>query len=416
MNTIRGQARRYPWTVSIPRISVVDAVCLMLLLIVMSVEFFAATLGGLAGASDHLIIFGTLSLVVGERLGRGKLSVPAGTMVVAVAAIFALSLAGSFTTSLSTSLISTVLVAKIFYVLVVAKEVNPSVIPKAFFALLVYQIVGTIVNMAMPDYFETLRPGYEWVEKTRLMGFQLNANRFGMLSAVLAVYAYFIRRNWLVFLWMVVLILLSASRSSALILILLFVYLSFMSSSIKVLVSIVVAALLAGAAGFYLLDSIIATLGQVSIGLSGDGRYVRAIMMISGARLAFDFFPFGVGGGLFGSPLSVGSPVYAYLGIATVPTIADGSGIHDSGVGSILGEYGVLGFLIIFLLLGMAIKGALGGLIRRRDVWFLVFMAIVMSFFRAAISSYYYALIMVLIGAVIFSYRQILQRPRKLAE
>ena len=86
---------------------------------------------------------------------------------------------------------------------------------------------------------------------------------------------------------------------------------------------------------------------------SDDSQYIRALMTLKGFYLTYEFFPFGVGSGTFGTLMSnyQTTEVYEYVGInLRYFTNYDGSlrGVYDSSISSFLAENGVLGLLIMF--------------------------------------------------------------------
>ncbi|NEZ04106.1 hypothetical protein G4Y73_08065 [Wenzhouxiangella sp. XN201] len=78
-----------------------------------------------------------------------------------------------------------------------------------------------------------------------------------------------------------------------------------------------------------------------------ESRYTRWVMAYYGARLAATNFPIGTGSATFGSALAHESDVYQKLEIDSLPAVIEGR-VQDSNVGSIMGEFGVLG-MVLFL-------------------------------------------------------------------
>lgn len=81
-----------------------------------------------------------------------------------------------------------------------------------------------------------------------------------------------------------------------------------------------------------------------------DSSYIRGIMIYHGTNLAIENFPFGTGAASFGTVLSEGSPVYSKLGLDKMDFFIDMTGIYDSNIASVLGEFGFAG-LVLFAFL-----------------------------------------------------------------
>ena len=95
-----------------------------------------------------------------------------------------------------------------------------------------------------------------------------------------------------------------------------------------------------------------------------NSRYVRGIMVYGGFKFAIENFPFGVGAANFGTVMSFGGKYYDILGISRMDEFSDSSGIFDSNIASILGEYGVIFFLVLLYLSFFVI----GGIIQNKSL------------------------------------------------
>lgn len=88
---------------------------------------------------------------------------------------------------------------------------------------------------------------------------------------------------------------------------------------------------------------------------SDDHAYIRGLIFYRGIGLFQDFFPFGVGNGLFGTVFSAtNTSVYTYLGFdISFITAEDGNlaGVYDSGISSFLAESGFFGLIIIIFII-----------------------------------------------------------------
>ncbi|MCR9185099.1 MAG: hypothetical protein NXH81_06870 [Halieaceae bacterium] len=255
-------------------------------------------------------------------------------------------------------------------------------------------VVGCLSSLLFPSFFQGLLPSttYE-LDVSRLMGFSLNANRAAAASSVLLLYFVFYKRSLLTASLFFFLLLFSESRSVTFLVAIVFAFL-ILSARISVPKKIAVASFgIIVVLGF--LSQFIAfeeTVFKIENTLSGDLRYIRAAMLFGGWSLATEFFPFGVGGGMFGSSMSQGSAAYVIIGISHWSTVVDMTGVFDSGFGAILGEYGFLGLLIYVFLVYLTIKYALRARRPTLQVLFLVFLILYMSFFRTVASDFFFSL------------------------
>lgn len=81
--------------------------------------------------------------------------------------------------------------------------------------------------------------------------------------------------------------------------------------------------------------------------VSPDYQIPRSAMMYSGTVLAGEYFPFGVGLGMFASPYAENSPIYALLNLQSLYYVRNYNGVIDSNMASIIGELGFLGLVVI---------------------------------------------------------------------
>ena len=129
-------------------------------------------------------------------------------------------------------------------------------------------------------------------------------------------------------------------------------------------------------------------------------------MFSSGVQLALDNFPFGAGGGTFGSSMSLGSPVYNVVGIAHWATVIDGTGIYDSGLGGLMGEYGFLGGFLAFLMAGIGFYFIGRRSLKGPDILILLLVILYISFFRNVFTDVFYSLIVMILFLIILSVRE----------
>ena len=84
---------------------------------------------------------------------------------------------------------------------------------------------------------------------------------------------------------------------------------------------------------------------------SDDHSYIRGLIVYYGFHLFLDFFPFGVGNGLYGTVFSnLNLSVYEYVGLNPQRLMKqDGtlSGVYDSGVSALMAESGFIGMILV---------------------------------------------------------------------
>jgi len=85
-----------------------------------------------------------------------------------------------------------------------------------------------------------------------------------------------------------------------------------------------------------------------------NNSYIRGLMFINSTELFKDFFPIGTSPATFGSNLSQINTmeVYKYTGISEMGRFVNTehmSGVFDTGLGSLLAEFGFIGFLLLIL-------------------------------------------------------------------
>lgn len=92
------------------------------------------------------------------------------------------------------------------------------------------------------------------------------------------------------------------------------------------------------------------TVTNIGYFFSDDHAYIRGLIVYNGFKLFLEFFPLGVGNGLYGTVFSnMNLSVYDHVGLnLNAFTRADGSlsGVYDSGIFSLLAENGFIGTFI----------------------------------------------------------------------
>ncbi len=288
-----------------------------------------------------------------------------------------------------------------------------------FLTVIVISIIGVLLQFILPSNFVEIFTPSEIVLRDfnrgeiKYWGFQLNPNSLGVLCSffiiLLLQYHNLLKKRVLLILILLACsaVILSGSRTA-----LLFVLIGFLFSSItktKKIISVVSIVAILSVSG------IINTLSEKteanieSVSAIDETRYIRWLMAYHGAMLAVDYFPIGTGAATFGTVLSDNSPVYSEVGIASLPTVEEGTGIHDSNFGSIAGEFGIIGLLIFYgygwVLVNQIIKKK--GTVSKKDGRFLFLICIIgmfSTFMRPLFLSTYYS---VLFGMLIFSYLEL---------
>jgi len=93
------------------------------------------------------------------------------------------------------------------------------------------------------------------------------------------------------------------------------------------------------------------TLNNFDNFFSDDHSYIRGLIVYYGYHLFLDFFPFGVGNGLYGTVFSnMNLSVYEYVGLNPYRLMRDDgtlSGVYDSGVSALMAESGFIGMILV---------------------------------------------------------------------
>lgn len=398
---------------SFDRINLGDAMFVALALLVLYAEMMRQFLPGpIGGLLQHGLVLPTYACVVGLKLARGKLNQMDLWCLILTVGLVALSIIGSYSRGSAMAVISTVLLVKLAYISTLAAFFGLRRMALLIPCMATIQILGLVVNLGMPQVMTSLTPQvYLWLDRTDLVGFQLNVNRFGILGSLLFIWYVFLRPNAIMAGAMLACLLLSGSRSGLLLLILFFTYFAVRGSLWRQAVFLAFVLLAAFPISYILRDQIAAGLDFIHQSHMLQTSYIRFIMFAFGVDLALDYFPFGTGGGTYGSPLSLNSPIYYHIGIAHLPTVSEGHGINDSGIGSLLGEYGFSGFALVTICVGALLKRLAPDKLSNMDVVFLVLVFLLGSFFRAMISSYYYATLMVLLVVMLCLHKQTGKTP-----
>lgn len=368
-----------------------------LLILVFAAVFFQRALGvGVLLQLEELILLVAVGGGIASQLMAQKINRLIPLYLVALGGMIVISLAGGYATSITTSVLACILFLKLPLLLYVFRNLVNYDLSRMMLWFLVFLVTGGALSLALPGYFLSLLPDLTYdIDGGRMMGFFVNANRQGALASILLLYFYFIKKQKLLALFCFGMLFLTESRSYfiATVMIFFYCYHQFVSKLSLMLLS----PILIGAAGYLLIYefNILETFGSIGGTLESDLRYIRAAMLAGGVLLATEFFPFGAGGGRFGSTLSTGSAAYDRVGIGNWDTVLDGSGIHDSGIGTILGEFGFAGLAVLAVALAAGFRIWSRRVLLGQDIWFLVFMVLFLSLFRQVISNFYFSFIII---------------------
>ena len=295
---------------------------------------------------------------------------------------------------------------------------------------MIIAFIGCVVQFASPIGFgHVFGPtdymlGVENKASGRVEGFQKNPNALGVMFALYAVLLMFRprllkTRFMLIFAMLISLVIVVASGSrSALIFLVIGFGLAGFSKFKKFLT---IAALVAIFVVTGLMDATYEkTASNVEhVQAVTDTKYIRWLMTYYGTVLAIENLPIGTGAGTFGSAFSHGSKVYDQVGLASLASVQEGRGVHDSNYGSIAGEFGVIGLAFFFGLTVFLVRRIFGGLSLRLKPRFdgdgrfaLAMLTILMvsPFLRPLFSSSYYGVLVVL---VIFAYKETAHKWRR---
>ena len=344
---------------------------------------------------DEIIFFGAFLLKISLKMFDGKVNYIVIYYFAAFVLITFISLAGGYSGLDGKNIISSMLFLKFFVILYLAYDINFRKISKITHILLLYCILGVAFSIVFTDFIYSMVKNTSVVNKfdtSRMVGFFLNPNRQAAISSVIFLYFFFVGKKLNYAIIALIILLLTESRSYIVLTGVIFLY--FRNLNGKKLSNLFLIPLVLIFVFYLLLEfSLDDTLSKMLGTVDGDLRYIRIAMFFGGITLATKFFPVGAGGGQFGSPLSPGSQSYVDLGISHWRTVQEASGIHDSGLGSILGEYGFIGFFVLFVVIYYSIKLWARGAINKSHIFFIIGIILFQSMFRQVISDFYYSII-----------------------
>ncbi len=343
---------------------------------------------------DELFLVGAFAIGLSMSLLYGRVHMLAGVYFLGLLVLTLVSAFGGLNPSLTVSILSSLLFWKLPLVFFAFRNAPLYDMSNVMGTLFVFCVLGGALSMAFPAFFVALLPEVSFSMKTeRMLGFFINANRQGALACLLFLYFWFVRRSTPLALLMLAILLLTGSRSYIAITPVIFLF--FRHASQRSVSTMLVAPVLAAATVYLLITEfgVLDTVQKATQTLDAGLRYIRVAIFIGGLDLATEFFPFGAGGGKFASPLSHGSQAYVMLGIDGWATVIEGTGIHDSGIGTMLGEYGALGTTLIFFLLYRLFRIWGQGQLTPTHCLFMLALIAYQSLFRQVISDFYFSFI-----------------------
>ena len=364
------------------------------LIFVLYFEVFVSRYTGLPVRTllDAVVLL-VAGLITFDAFLRQHLRILHVVFLVNIVLFTSLSLLGELKPDLMSSIISSIIFSKFVVVFFLANKFTLEDLKPAMSMLAVVHVAGCMANLAFPSFFSALLPtvSYE-IDTSRLMGFSLNANRSAAVSTILLLYFTFVDRRMIWALIMFALIVLSGSRSLTVTAALMWAYLflhsgiSLPKRAIAIGASFSIATILLWS--YFSIDE---TFEVIKNTVYGDLRYIRAAMLNGGYYLANMHFPLGVGGGLYGTSMSEGSQAYIMVGIAHWASVIDMTGIYDSGIGSILGEYGWLGLGIYTAIVFIILKTAHHSDVPFRAALFLLVLVLLMNTVRTVASDFFFS-------------------------
>jgi hypothetical protein len=242
---------------------------------------------------------------------------------------------------------------------------NPAKLQNIFLFLLYFAVSGFIINIIFGSMFFNFWGVEENVRVEgwlpRIVGFQLQPNKFAFVFAAIFLYYFFFRRtlrySTLIMFVAGIAVILSGSRTTLLIFPLAcfisLLYTERISRGTKLILITVFTFLLVvvlfSARNSWLITSLTKNFELMS---SADNTYyIRGLMIFNSFVLADKFFPIGAGVATFGTLFSDGSVIYKMLGMDQLPHVKEMRGIFDSNFASILGEFGAVGLMGFYGLL-----------------------------------------------------------------
>lgn len=244
----------------------------------------------------------------------------------------------------------------------------PKILKQLFLSIFSITLLGVFLNLIFQDQFNNWLD-FEIIYRNgllRLVGFSSHPNNIGATLGIFYIYYLFRERKRITFLKFsletlvfIVLVILIGSRTPLLVVPIAFWYFLVQNFGKKLRVMLVSVSLM-------VLSILILTLKETEIYdktatnisqtvSAEDSHYTRGLLLYYSVVISATNFPIGSGSASFGTKFSEGSKVYQKYGL-TSRYFTEMQGVYDSNVASILGEFGIMGFIIFGFLLVLTIR------------------------------------------------------------
>lgn len=301
-------------------------------------------------------------------------------------------------------------------------------------------VIGAVLQLVAPQLFSLVIGETNYLNNSqnfsvlRLEGLQKNPNALGValatfiaLNMIASSRLYSSKYIFSLFWISCLLLLATASRSS---LIIIFIAFIFTPSSVwrkLIFLIVVMSALLISGDLNFVLEKTMENYQRFG-GNVDPNAVIRWTLLKTGFNISVEYFPIGSGVATYGSAFAGDSVVYREQGISTLNAITSFRNIHDSNVGTILGELGLTGFLIFSSVTYYSLKIPMKvirtkhsqhfqfrGLSLNKLVTMIIFIIFVTVFLRSFYASSYYATLVCLLYLGFLDLNRIQNRKRKSA-
>ena len=345
------------------------------MLVLMFFSFSSGFFPSFLGYADEFMLILSFAIIIGTTIYTRRLDNFAFVLFVYLVYSFFNSAFSIFKPNLFYSFLQSLIHLKIFIIsyatiqLYLISKTNKNVLEKLFFILLVLFVMGLIANLVFGErwnkifsadivqyrygfirpagYFGHYAPNSYFFSLALITLFMLST-KTRIVNKSVAIKKFFI----LVTIDFLVAFPLTARKGLFMIIPYGNYILSLLSRPKKIIFIIVATVFLAGFVFFASNTMMYSDTKQnLSYFFSDDHAYLRGLIVYHGFSLFIDFFPFGVGNGLYGTFFSnFNFSVYKYVGLDPSIFIRDNgalSAVYDSGLAALLAESGFFGFMII---------------------------------------------------------------------
>ncbi|AZO83653.1 hypothetical protein BOO88_10770 [Stutzerimonas stutzeri] len=245
------------------------------------------------------------------------------------------------------------------------KNEEKSAYPKIFLICVAISLLGYAANLYSPEFFIFSDAAWQ-IERNRISGFQLKPNDLAILLGFALIYCLFLniesRLKFLLITTLLLLVYATSSRTALIFSALSIATYFFLAKKRKITLTAFYIALIVSLTFYenilnsFFISETLLNLSQLSE--INQTQYIRAIMVYYGFLLAA-MYPLGVGAGNFGTVMSANSPAYEVLGVSKSYFFYNMTGIYDSNLAAVIGEYGILGLVIFYILTRKTLKHTL---------------------------------------------------------